>query len=104
MSKAVPVPGTGFNHEHGGTKLVRVNSSERYRLVVVNSGGEGQDSSQTGQSTLLGYRLGAYTAGSTGVSQYTITHSSSERWSVRACMHKRCPSDFNWMTCAWDFV
>ena len=65
-SKAVPVNSTEFTDEHQGIKLVSLDNTGKYRLVVVNTGGQGQGSSQTGQPTTIGYRLAAYAAGSPG--------------------------------------
>ena len=40
--------------------------SDSYRLVIINSGGQGQTVGSTGASTELGYRLAAYSAASGG--------------------------------------
>ncbi|KAK9787873.1 hypothetical protein WJX73_003314 [Symbiochloris irregularis] len=60
-SAAKPVTNSSFSKLKTGIKLMPVNPGSTYRLVFVNSGGQGAPgSSQTEQPTTLGFRLLAY--------------------------------------------
>ena len=57
--------GSTISGAQTGSSLVPVGSGT-YRLVIINSGGQGQTVGSTGASTQLGYRLAAYSAASGG--------------------------------------
>ena len=75
LTKATPVAGSTISGAKTGSKLVPVGIGT-YRLVIINSGGQGQTVGSTGASTQLGYRLAAYSAasGGTGLSLQGFWH------------------------------
>ena len=65
LSKAVPASGSASSGQQSASNLVPV-GNDTYRLVIVNSGGQGATVGSTGAATTVGYRLAGYSAASGG--------------------------------------
>lgn len=66
LTKASPVAGSAVTGQQSASQIVSV-GNDTYRLVIVNSGGQGLTVGSTGSATTMGYRLAGYTAASGGV-------------------------------------
>ena len=91
LSKAVPIAGSSVTGQQSGAQLVSV-GSDTYRLVLVNSGGQGSTIGSTGAATTMGYRLAGYTAASGGACRLPCGCLFSSRAPTTSRLAQSCSS------------